>query len=60
MTVIRHLEQLTPAQRKDLDAMVVRMHKRCEEVRMAATEAKRREAGEWILRVAAEIYSWSK
>lgn len=59
MTLIRPLESLTRAQRGDLERMISKMHQRLEEVRVAPSEAKRREAGEWVLRVAADIYSWS-
>jgi len=60
LTTARLLENLSPLQRRDQDVMISQMHKRCEEFRMAPSEAKRREAAEWVLRVAAEIYAWSK
>ena len=59
MTTVRQLDALTPTQRSDLARMEAQMHRRLEEVKMAATEPKRREAGEWVLRVAADIYAWS-
>ena len=58
-TVVHNLDQLTPTQRSDLASMTRQMHRRLEEVRVAPSEAKRREAGEWVLRVAADIYAWS-
>lgn len=60
MTVVRQLDSLTPAQRADLRAMSERLTKKLDELEKAPTEFRRREAGEWILRVAAEIYAWSK
>ena len=59
MTLVSQLDALTPTQRLDLDRMTRQMHRRLEEVRVAPSEAKRREAGEWVLRVAADIYAWS-
>lgn len=59
MTLVRPLESLTRAQRGDLERMIGQMQRRLEEVRVASSEARRREAGEWVLRVAADIYSWS-
>ena len=59
MTTVRQLDALTSTQRSDLSRMEAQMHRRLEEVRMAPSEAKRREAGEWVLRVAADIYAWS-
>ena len=59
MTLVSQLDALTPTQRLDLDRMARQMHRRLEEVRVAPSEAKRREAGEWVLRVAADIYAWS-
>lgn len=53
------LDALTRAQRADLERMIGQMQRRLEEVRVAPSEAKRREAGEWVLRVAADIYTWS-
>ena len=59
MTLVRQLDVLTPTQRSDLVSMTQQMQRRLEEVRVAPSEAKRREAGEWVLRVAADIYAWS-
>lgn len=59
MTLVSQLDALTPTQRLDLDRMTRQMQRRLEEVRVAPSEAKRREAGEWVLRVAADIYAWS-
>ena len=59
MSVVHNLDALTPTQRLDLDRMTRQMQRRLEEVRVAPSEAKRREAGEWVLRVAADIYAWS-
>lgn len=59
MTTIHNLDLLTRSQRSDLDRMIGQMQRRLEEVRVAPSEAKRREAGEWVLRVAADIYAWS-
>ena len=56
---IHNLDSLTRAQLSDLERMIGKMQRRLEEVRVAPTEAKRREAGEWVLRVAADIYAWS-
>lgn len=56
---IAHLDSLTPAQRADLARMEAQMRRRLDEVRMATTPAQRREAGEWVLRVAADLYAWS-
>ena len=57
--VAHNLDSLTRAQLGDLERMVGQMQRRLEEVRVAPSEAKRREAGEWVLRVAADIYAWS-
>ena len=56
---VHSLDQLTSTQRADLARMSQQMQRRLEEVRVAPNEAKRREAGEWVLRVAADIYAWS-
>lgn len=56
---IHCLDSLTRAQRSDLERLIGQMQRRLEEVRVAPTEAKRREAGEWVLRVAADVYTWS-
>ena len=60
MTTIHQLDLLTPTQRRDLDDMTSRMQRRLDEVRLAPSEHRRKEAGEWVLRVAAEIYAWSR
>ena len=57
--IVSQLEALSPTQRLDLDRMTRQMQRRLEEVIVASSEAKRREAGEWVLRVAADIYAWS-
>lgn len=57
--LVHSLDTLTRAQCADLERMIGKMQRRLEEVRVAPTEAKRREAGEWVLRVAADIYAWS-
>lgn len=57
--LVRHLDSLTPTMKADLARMTTQMQRRLEEVRMADTPATRREAGEWVLRVAADIYAWS-
>jgi hypothetical protein len=59
MSLVRQLETLTPSQRSDLDRMIGQMQHRLEGVRVAPSEVKRREAGEWVLRIAADIYAWS-
>lgn len=56
---VHNLDQLTPSQHSDLNRMIGQMQRRLEEVKVAPSEARRREAGEWVLRVAADIYSWS-
>jgi len=60
VTTVHGLDVLTIPQAKDLDMMITRMRLRLDEIRVGASESRRREAGEWVLRVAAEIYSWSR
>lgn len=60
MTTVRRLELLTSAQRSDLSRMTDQMRRRLEELHAADSEFRRREAGEWVLRVAAELYAWSR
>ena len=60
MTTISHLERLTSTQQRDVDKLIEQMQRRLEEVRVAPSVARRKEAGEWVLRVAAEIYTWSR
>ena len=60
MTLISHLERLTSTQQRDVDKLIEQMQRRLEEVRVAPSVARRKEAGEWVLRVAAEIYTWSR
>ena len=59
MSIVQRLESLTSTQRADLARMSEQMQRRLEEVKVAPSELKRREAGEWVLRVAADIYAWS-
>jgi hypothetical protein len=58
--LIHRLEVLTSTQERDLALMVSKMQRRLGEIQSARTEATRKEAGEWILRVAAELYAWSR
>ena len=60
MTLISHLERLTSTQQRDVDKLIEQMQRRLEEVRVAPSVARRKEAGEWVLCVAAEIYTWSR
>lgn len=60
MTLISRLERLTSTQQRDVDKLIEQMQRRLEEVRVAPSVARRKEAGEWVLRVAAEIYTWSR
>ena len=60
MTLICRLERLTSTQQRDVERMIAQMQQRLNEVRLAPTSVRRKEAGEWVLRVAAEIYTWSR
>jgi hypothetical protein len=60
MTTVRVLERLTPAQERDRARLIALMGRRLSELEVAFSDHTRKEAGEWILRVAAEIYAWSR